>query len=205
VLAERRQRVTTHSDALLQMVDAALAEAGCAPRALDGVACGAGPGSFTGLRIGLASAKGLCFALDRPLVLVSSLAVLAARAPVGQRVCATLDAHKGEVYAGLFTVEDEGPRAGGPELALAPARLAELLRAEAPLWVVGEGARRYPELLVEGATLLDDDPAPRPGDLARLAARRLAAGAHDDLGRATPSYIRPSEAELALARRTQNR
>ena len=101
--------------ALLVMVDEALARSGRCAADLDAVACGAGPGSFTGLRIGLATAKGLCFALGKPLVMVSSLAALAARAPDG-RVCATIDAYKGEVYAGLFVVTGGVPvarRAGG--------------------------------------------------------------------------------------------
>ena len=109
------------------MIDEACARGGrAAPRDVDVVACGAGPGSFTGLRIGLATAKGLCFALDRPLVMVSSLAALAARAPDG-RVCATLDAFKGEVYAGIFTVAGGVPildsQGSGAEAVLPPATL----------------------------------------------------------------------------------
>src|ERR1700761_5339320 len=83
LLAERRRLVTTHSESLLAMIDESLAEAGLRPPQLDGIVCGAGPGSFTGLPIGLATAKGLCLALDKPLVLVSTLAALAARAPAG--------------------------------------------------------------------------------------------------------------------------
>jgi tRNA threonylcarbamoyladenosine biosynthesis protein TsaB len=193
--AARRQRVTTHSDALLLLVEEALAEAGLRAAELDGIACGAGPGSFTGLRIGLATAKGLCFALDKPLVLISSLAALAARAPAGERVCATLDAHKGEVYAGLFTVEADGVRAEEPERVLPPAELARALAAAPPRWIVGEGAHRYAELAAI-VPLLDGDPAPDPSDVARLAAPRFAAGQVDELARSAPGYIRPSEAEL---------
>lgn len=76
--AARREQVTTHSERLLQLIEGCLAELGLRPADLDGVACGAGPGSFTGLRIGAATAKGLCFALSRPLRMVSSLEVMAA-------------------------------------------------------------------------------------------------------------------------------
>jgi tRNA threonylcarbamoyladenosine biosynthesis protein TsaB len=193
-LAERRQSVTTHSEALLAMIDEAFAEAGVRPTALDAIVCGGGPGSFTGLRIGLATAKGLCFALDKPLVLVSSLAALAARAPSG-RVCATLDAFKGEVYAGRYAIVDGTPILDGAEAVLAPASLqAEL--AHAPVdWIVGSGAIKYPELAA-ATRLLDEEAGPRPLDVARLGAARYSRGESDDLARASPTYIRPSEAEL---------
>lgn len=204
VLAERRQTVTTHSEQLMVMVDEALREAGWAARDLDALVCGAGPGSFTGLRIGLATAKGLSFALGRPLALVSSLETLAARVPDG-RVGAVLDAYKGEVYAGLYDVTAGVPRALVEEQAWPPARLAEELAKHAPIVLVGDGAIRYPSLvalLSGGARLYDEDGAPRPGDLARLGALRLAEGADDRL--AGPRYLRPSEAELFKEKKNKN-
>ena len=197
VLAERRRAVTTHSEALLAMIDEAFVEADLAPADVDAVACGAGPGSFTGLRIGLATAKGLCFALGKPLVMVSSLAALAARAPDG-RVLATLDALKGEVYAGLFAVVGGVPAPDGAEAVLPPAKLLPLLDGVDA--VVGSGALKYREL---AARLLDEEAGPRPADVARLAAARAARGDYDDLASATPAYIRPSEAELFKQQRPQ--
>jgi tRNA threonylcarbamoyladenosine biosynthesis protein TsaB len=197
LVVERRRKVTTHSEMLLSLVDEVLAEAALTPAALDGIACGAGPGSFTGLRIGLATAKGLCFALGRPLALVSSLAALAARAPDGSRVVAVLDAFKGEVYAGRFTVADGVPIGDGDEQVLAPAALAaQLAVVDGPLALVGEGALRYRAQLPPLA-LVDEEPAPRAADVARLGALRLARGDADDLARSSPRYVRPSEAELA--------
>jgi tRNA threonylcarbamoyladenosine biosynthesis protein TsaB len=144
---------------------------------------------------------GLCFALAKPLLLVSSLAALAARAPDG-RVLAALDAFKGEVYAGVFTVAGGRPTPMGAEVVLPPAALRARLDAEAPAFVVGSGAHKYPEL-VGAARLLDDDPGPRPADVARLGAERFARGERDDLATAAPTYIRPSEAELVKAQRAQ--
>ena len=202
VLAERRRLVTTHSDVLLAMIDEAFAEARLAPSALEAIVCGAGPGSFTGLRIGLATAKGLCFALGKPLVMVSSLAALAARAPDG-RVCATLDAFKSEVYAGLFTVAGGLPVVDDREVVLSPARLVAWLQQAPAAWVVGSGVAKYPELAAAGARLLDEEAGPRPADVARLGAARAAVGHFDDLATAAPAYIRPSEAELVKAQRSQ--
>ncbi len=201
VIAERQRAVTTHSEMLLAMVDECCAEVGIAPRQLDGVVCGAGPGSFTGLRIGLATAKGLCFALDQPLLLVSSLAAMAARAPDG-RVLATLDAFKGEVYAGLYDVAGGVPVPAGDEAVLAPEALLAQLAAAPAAFVVGSGVAKYPALLAAGR-LLDPEPGPRPADLLRLGAARLARGDQADLATATPAYIRPSEAELVKQRRAQ--
>jgi tRNA threonylcarbamoyladenosine biosynthesis protein TsaB len=204
VVAERRRMVTTHSDALLVMVDEAFAEAKIAPREVDAIACGAGPGSFTGLRIGLATVKGLCFALDKPIVMISSLAALAARAPDG-RTLATLDALKGEVYAGVFDVSSGiptlAPAFGGAELVIAPGKLLPRLGGVAH--VVGSGAHKYRELVVDDALLLDEEAGPRPGDVARLGAVRVARGDFDDLASAAPAYIRPSEAELVKAERSR--
>ncbi|MDB4968003.1 MAG: tsaB [Myxococcales bacterium] len=193
VLAERQRIVTTHSDALMVMVDEAFAEARIAPADVDVVVCGAGPGSFTGLRIGLATAKGLAFALARPLVMVSSLAGLAARAPSG-RVCAMVDALKGEVYAGIYTIVDGTPRPDGEERVLPPAALLARLVAAPVDHVVGSGVAKYPELAV--APILDAAPGPWAADLARLGAARAELRDFDDLATATPKYIRASEAEL---------
>src|SRR5262249_1762963 len=163
------RRVTTHSEELLMLVDEVMREANWGKDGFDALVCGAGPGSFTGLRIGLATAKGLCYAAQRPLVLVSSLQALAARASGpdggGQRVCAVLDAHKGEVYAGLFSIEAGVPRPLAAEQAVAPAILAAQLQAHVPLQLVGDGVTRYPELVGPGRTRLDEEGSPRSAEL----------------------------------------
>jgi len=197
VVAERQRIVTTHSEALLAMIDEAFVAASVAPADVDAVACGAGPGSFTGLRIGLATCKGLCFALGKPLVMVSSLAAMAARAPDG-RVCATLDAFKGEVYAALYDVRAGVPTLVGDVRVLPPGAL--LPQLEGVDHVVGSGAQKYRELATK---LLDEEAGPRAADVARLAASRVASRDFDDLSTAAPAYVRPSEAELVKQQRSQ--
>jgi tRNA threonylcarbamoyladenosine biosynthesis protein TsaB len=205
--AARRARVTTHSEMLLALVEGALVDAGCDPRGRDlrAVACGAGPGSFTGLRIGLATAKGLCLALGLPLAMVSSLRALAARAPGEALAVGCIDAFKGEVYAGLFRGRDAdgAPRPECDEMVLAPERLAALLAervAAGPVRLVGEVVARWPVLAVPGVDTSDPAP-PDAAEVGRLAAPRLARGEHDDLAAAVPSYVRASEAELLRGRR----
>jgi tRNA threonylcarbamoyladenosine biosynthesis protein TsaB len=199
-LVEREHVVTTHSESLLLLVDECLRAANLRPADLDVIACGAGPGSFTGLRIGLATAKGLCFALDKPLVLISSLAAIAARAPDGS-CCAAVDAFKNEVYAARFFVRDGVPTLDGEERVLAPAALADELLAHAPILLAGNAVEKYPALLLAGVRRLDERPGPRAADVARLARARAAVRDFDPLATAAPRYIRPSEAELVKAGR----
>jgi len=188
-------RADTHSERLLPLIDEVLRQAGLAPASLDAIACGAGPGSFTGLRIGLATAKGLCFALHKPLVLVSSLEALAFAAR-GRDVLALLDAKKREVYAAIF--DAQGHRLG-QERVLPPSALAAWARgAGLPLLVIGDGAAAYPEAAAAcGEVDLTSRRTPDARAVARLAAERLAAGASDEALTASPTYIRASEAEIA--------
>jgi tRNA threonylcarbamoyladenosine biosynthesis protein TsaB len=209
-VAVRRQQVTTHSDRLLALVAESLAEAGLSPTDLRGVACGAGPGSFTGLRIGAATAKGLCFALGIPLVMVSSLAALAqAAAPRAEGpVLACLDAAQGRVYARLFAsargaetaeVGDDDQEVRlllSRDAAWEPGHLGEVLRriclGGARLAVCGNGVLRYQgQLLPEGGVWAHEDPSPHPMEVARLGAARLARGEADPLAEAVPDYVSP--------------
>jgi tRNA threonylcarbamoyladenosine biosynthesis protein TsaB len=187
----------THSEKLLPLIDAILHQADVAPAALDAIACGAGPGSFTGLRIGLATAKGLCFALGKPLVLVSSLAALA-RGAGGRDVLALIDAKKREVYAGVFAAD--GTPLGG-ERVLPPDALLEHVHAVAggrKLVVIGDGAAAYPDAAARcGEVDLTVRSSPDARAVAHLAAARLRAGATDEVLTAAPTYIRASEAEIA--------
>lgn len=207
VRAVRRAVVTTHSEALLEMIDAVLGEAGVKPPEVAAIACAAGPGSFTGLRIGLSTAKGLCLGLAKPLILVPSLAALAVRVRAAEKplVVACIDAFKGEVYVGRYLGAGATPPVlMGEEETIAPARLGEELRAraaEGPVVLVGDGMVRWPELRVAELAAIDEGP-PDPVDVGRLAALRWARGEHDDLASASPRYVRPSEAELMERQRS---
>ena len=200
LLAARHARVTTHSEQLLVLVRDVLAEGGAGIESLTAIACGAGPGSCTGLRIGLAPAKGLCLATGLPLLLVSSLAALALRGPEGALCVGAFDAFKGEVYAGFYRRGADGtPAQAGEEMVLAPGLLAERL-ADAALHhervhLIGDVLRAWPALAVPGVDTADQGP-PDAVDVGRLALARLARGERDDLAAAVPAYIRASEAEI---------
>jgi tRNA threonylcarbamoyladenosine biosynthesis protein TsaB len=196
-LAGAEATAERHSQHVLKLVDDVLKSAGARPEDLAGIACGAGPGSFTGLRVGLAVAKGLALATGAPLLLVSSLQALALdiarRAPPGTRFAVPcIDAGKGEVYAFACALERGTVAAGGEPWRLSPEALASRL-AELPSAVVaGNGADRHAAALGLRATLISVD-GPTALSIGALALPRLARGEADDLEKAVPVYGRPPD------------
>jgi len=192
VLGRAAAEVTTHSETLLLLVDEALRQAGLTVDGLDRIGCGAGPGSFTGLRIGLCTAKGLAFAAGKPLVLASSLRALAlaVAADVGGEplIAVVLDAKQGEVYVGLYRGAAATPL--GAAVALAPGDVAAHvagITGGAPLLVCGTALAAYRDMMaaLPGARL---HPAPSAPDAA-LVARLCLESPPTDLATATPSYV----------------
>lgn len=190
----------THGSWLLPAIEQLLGVAGLAAAELDAFAVTIGPGSFTGLRVGLATAKGLAQATGKPLLGVSTLQTLAMQAPhAALSVCALLDARKGEVYAGLYRQGTGLPEPLGAETVATPERVLDSLSG-ATLFV-GDGAAAYRPLILrrlgEAAHFLPAayDP-PRAAHAAVLALRHFAAGAAVPPAALNPVYIRPSEAEL---------
>jgi tRNA threonylcarbamoyladenosine biosynthesis protein TsaB len=202
-LAHAEATAERHSQHVLALCDQVLRAAGLAPAGLDGIACGAGPGSFTGLRVGLAVAKGLALATGKPLLLVSSLQALALdlarRVPKGQAltVVPCIDAGKGEVYAFPCAVEASGAvGAGGEPWRLAPAALVERLATLGAPVVGGNGAERHAAALdasLSGGARRAAVDGPSALSIAALALPRLARGESDDLEKAVPSYGRPPD------------
>jgi tRNA threonylcarbamoyladenosine biosynthesis protein TsaB len=186
VVAERAvaMRGREH-EALMPSVAEALAEAGVGPGAIDRVVCGAGPGSFTSLRIAGAIAKGIALAAVCPLVPVSSLAiVVASREPFAPgRYLAAIDALRGEHYVALFEVDAAGAlRALGPEMRVLSSEVLERASAHDAV-AVGPGR--------EGAAHVD----PRAAAAARLA-DLLDATPAADLAGWEPAYGRLAEAQV---------
>lgn len=202
VLAETAERAArSHIAELPRLVERALAAAAIGIADVEGLAISIGPGSFTGLRIGLGLAKGLAFAGGLPLAAVPTLEALAAVADAapGATVCAALDARKREVYAACFRVAADGmPRRLGPDEALAPEVLAARLPAGTVL--VGDAGDAYPDAFGSVAIRPFTTHHPRGGIVARLGAARIATGDVPDLGTLEPCYVRPPQAELAGTR-----
>jgi tRNA threonylcarbamoyladenosine biosynthesis protein TsaB len=204
-LVLRAKTAARHSANLLGLVDEVLREAHLTVASLGAIACGAGPGSFTGLRVGLAVAKGLALPSARPLILVSSLDALArdlaAAAPEARWLLPCLDAGKGQIYARLY---DAGAERGKNATAdgdwvLSPEDLCRLVHENAAggsLAAGGTGVDRYLGVmraaLGEGA-LRPSLPGPSAQAIGRLARKRMARGESDDIETAVPRYGRPPD------------
>lgn len=198
-LAEDQQTAARHGTVLLPLCDRLFRAAGVTPKDLGAIACGRGPGSFTGLRVGMAVAKGLALPFHTPLVLVSSLAALASDlavlSPAGSRLVACIDAGKGEVHAQTFAGGTTTPIALTGELRLSPDALAAPLTAGA-FFIGGTGLDRHRaafEKFCAAESLGPLDPGPTARAVARLALPRLESGDIDDLATAVPSYGRPPD------------
>ena len=197
----------THSETLLSHIEGALSFAGVERSALTGVAVSIGPGSFTGLRIGLATAKAIAYGLGIPLVGVSTLAALALAVPVPDvHTLVLMDAQKGNAYAGLYEWRD------GSLHEVRPVRVAPLAEAIAEAAKLGKPVLLTGELAVKKRARLGNLPdnvtlAPahlltvRASHVAWLGIARLAAGECDDLMTLEPFYIRRSEAEVLWEKR----
>ena len=131
----------THSRTLLPMAEDLLKNAEMEMKQIDCFAVAQGPGSFTGIRIGIATVKGLAWAADKPCIGVSTLAAMAWNGvAAGGLICAVMDARRSEVYNALFRIEDGRPVRLCPDRAISLSALTEELRerGEAP-FLVGDG------------------------------------------------------------------
>ncbi len=180
-----------HTRKILPMVDALLAEAGLTLGQLDALAFGRGPGSFTGVRIGIGIAQGLAFSAELPLIGVSNLAAMAEQARVEQgaeQVLAAIDARMNEVYWGQFAVKDGLMQPVTDEVVLPPTEVISQLDSAA---LVGTGWAAYPALAetlgVSGEAAIT---LPSARHMLALAAKDLAGGKVSDALSAEPVYLR---------------
>jgi tRNA threonylcarbamoyladenosine biosynthesis protein TsaB len=184
-----------HATKLLPLVAELLADAGIGWSEIERIAVGLGPGTFTGLRIGVATARGLGSARGIPLVGVSTLASLALNAGRGQpAVAAVLDARRGEVFAAIW---EHDQLALSPR-ALAPVALVEHLSAlPAPPLTIGDGAVEFRAALEHSGAVIPPDQAELHKVTAInhcVLARELRAGMPSEI---RPDYLRLPDAEIA--------
>lgn len=205
-IVERAEWVgNRHSEVLLPMARGLMAECGMQLSDLDGLACGIGPGSFTGLRIGCGVAQGLAFAADIPVLGVVTLEAMAldlARRSGVANVLACIDARMNEVYAAAYRVEVGPPLEIVPPCVLPPARLC---LPPGGGWVGGgTGFSAYGEILRQGLGGLlagvEADVHPRAGVLLDLARPRFEAGEGGPAETLEPFYVRDKVA-LTVAER----
>jgi tRNA threonylcarbamoyladenosine biosynthesis protein TsaB len=199
VLGHRRgERTTDQADRLVELIDAALRAAALDYDAVDIIAVNRGPGSFTGVRAGVAAARGLALAAARPVLAMNTLEVLAAalgRQPSGT-IVAALDARRGQVYVQTF---DHRLGALSAPQAIVPEGLT-FAAAAPPLRLVGNGGALVRAALPHDGPVLSESAEPDALHVARRALSRLAAGERPVAGGAVqPLYLRAPDARLPTA------
>ena len=202
LLAESYQNTgLTHSQTLLVMAQALLRQCGKTVSDVTAVAVAAGPGSFTGVRIGVAAAKGFAWGAQLPCYGVSTLESMALSLGIWEgTVCACMDARRAQVYNALFRAEQGRLHRLSPDRAISLAQLGqELSQLEDPIFLVGDGslltartlAEQVPNLVVPAEHRMHQ----RAAGVALLAQQAIAAGDAGDGAALTPNYLRLSQAE----------
>lgn len=193
------QRKLTHSEQLIPHMDEMLKEAGVGRKDITAVAVSIGPGSFTGLRIGLATAKMLAYIWKVPLVGVDTLEALAWNMAGSQAfILPLLDAQRGNVYAALYGAFDDMWQEEKEEAAPVDRVIEAALSHGGPIIAVGECADKYRDKLFSAGIKLapPQNRLARAGSLAMAALKKLEEGKTDSPLTILPNYIRRSEAEV---------
>lgn len=191
-----------HAENLVPAIGFLCKQAGIDLAELSGIAVDIGPGLFTGMRVGIATAKTMARALSVPVVPVCSLDVLAYPLRLGDRMIASVvDARRGELYHALYRPIGEGcQRIGEPAVSSPDDVIADLLEAEADLILVGDGALVARERFladVPRAQMADEAPRhPSAAVLARVATPLMLTGATCDADAVEPMYLRRPDAEI---------
>jgi tRNA threonylcarbamoyladenosine biosynthesis protein TsaB len=205
LIAEIRLNVkSTHSERLMTGVNHILKQSSLKISDIDYLALSIGPGSFTGLRIGLSTVKGLAYATGKPVVTVPTLEALALNFSYCKYpVCTMLDARKNEVYAALFQWDGDGFKRILHESALPVSKLSETIMQyiDDKVVLTGEGTLLYKEMITEslGERAIIASPeqmVPSPAHVATLGIRKALSGEFSEIQSLVPFYIRRSEAEL---------
>jgi len=191
----------THSERLLGAIEFVLGEARCPIGDVDGWAISLGPGSFTGLRIGVSTVKGLAFATGKPVAGVSTLDALACQvSPTSYLICPILDARKKEVYTAFYRYgEGNILERQSDDQALRPEDLVKKIKEQTIF--LGDGVRTYREFLLHSLPSLATFPSalvhvPHGSVVAKLGFELLKKGEHLNVSTFSPIYVRPSEAEV---------
>ncbi len=213
LIAEYRLDVVVHhSERILSAIDLLLKESGTTVADLDAIAVSVGPGSFTGLRVGLATAKGLAIARNKPLVLIPTLEAFATIFRYSEAwIVPFIDARKAEVYWALFESKDGQIRRCSPDAASTPeialreiTSLSTAQQGQKSVLFVGDGVKRYRKLILKEMSDLVRFPSPifqfpSASTVAELALIKLENEEFCDPVLAVPSYVRASTPELKRA------
>lgn len=202
VLAGRREDLpNSHSTRLTVLIEELMQEAGLSMDELAAVAVSSGPGSYTGLRIGVSVGKGLCFALQKPLLAFSSLEVLAAaflqseaKSETGALLCPLLDARRMEVYTALFNSDLQIQGDIRAEIVSGESFAAAL--QQGPVYFFGDGSDKCREVLTHPNARFVDEVVPLAAAMAPLACERYRQKKFEDVAYFEPFYLKAFQATV---------
>lgn len=186
---EDRSQEYTHGEKLHLFIEEVLAEAGITPKDLNAVAVSKGPGSYTGLRIGVSTAKGLCFALGIPLISISTLFIMAKTLPnvEGIRI-PMLDARRMEVYSAVYDTDNHLIRETRAEILNDKSFLE--YRNTSQVHLIGSGAAKCKDLLTDPVFRFYPDILPSSLEMGTLAFTSYSEGRFEDVAYFEPYYLK---------------
>jgi len=197
-----------HSQRLMPMIDILLKEAGLEIKNIDGVAISSGPGSFTGLRIGMATGKALAWSLGKPVVGIPSLDGIAFNVQgAAGTICPILNARRNQVYTAIYRISKGELERTSDYMAIEPIELIKYLQDHKQVTLLGDGIEEFASLFTESLgdrLVIPSSPnrLPRASHIAYLGWKRLSKGEADDIINLAPLYVRQADAEIKLGRST---
>jgi len=180
----------SHAEQLHVFIKECTVEAGCELSDLDAIAVSKGPGSYTGLRIGVSAAKGLCYALDKPLISIATLKSMASQISTAKKeiVIPVLDARRMEVYAAIFDAELNQIRETKAEIIEANS-FSDYFNYE-KVHFVGSGAEKIKSMLNHNHLVFHTEVVPSAKDMAILSNEKLNIGEFEDVAYFEPYYLK---------------
>jgi tRNA threonylcarbamoyladenosine biosynthesis protein TsaB len=189
VLKEDYNNNYSHAERLHVYIDDVLCEANLKLSSLDAIAISKGPGSYTGLRIGVSAAKGLCYALDKPLISIATLEALTRQIKIEQGVIVPmLDARRMEVYSAIFNSEHKQIRATEAQI-LEENSFVEYLK-KGPVYFIGNGVAKTKTLITHPNAVFVDNKLPSAKEMGLLAYNKYKINNIEDVAYFEPYYLK---------------
>ncbi|MCB0444761.1 MAG: tRNA (adenosine(37)-N6)-threonylcarbamoyltransferase complex dimerization subunit type 1 TsaB [Gelidibacter sp.] len=189
VLKEDNNTNYSHAESLHVFIETVLKSANLQPSQLDAIAVSKGPGSYTGLRIGVSAAKGLCFSLDKPLISVNTLQALAHQISIKQGVIvAMLDARRMEVYASVYDANHQQIR--GIEAQILDEKAFETYLEAGKVYFIGNAVEKTKEIIKHPNAIYMDDTLPSANEMSKLAFEKYKKNDIEDVAYFEPFYLK---------------
>ncbi|MCK0122927.1 tRNA (adenosine(37)-N6)-threonylcarbamoyltransferase complex dimerization subunit type 1 TsaB [Gelidibacter sp. F2691] len=189
VLKEDYNSNYSHAESLHVFIDTVLKEANVKPEDLDAIAVSRGPGSYTGLRIGVSSAKGLCFSLDKPLIAVDTLESLSYQLNIEEGcIVPMLDARRLEVYAAVYDKDHQQVRTIKAEIVDADSFKAYLEVGK--VYFIGNGVEKTKQIITHPNAVFIDNKLPSANEMGKLSTIKYKKGDLEDVAYFEPFYLK---------------